>query len=554
MQIKLVAFNGRYIHSCLALFYVREELRHHLPEATVALHQYTINDPYYATLLKISSGVPDVVMFSVYIWNGELVARLLADLALALPETWFVLGGPQAENLDLSGLPSRITRVAGAVEGLTASFYEDLRRRSPAPQYRGEPGCPFPSPYTDEELAGELAHRQIYYESVRGCPFACSYCLSSVERGLVWKELDQVERELALILAHAPGIIKFVDRTFNVQPGRALAIWRYLAPRVGETVCHFEMAPDLFTEEMFTFLATLPPGVFQFELGIQSTNPATLARVNRPIDLARAGENIRRLAGLGNIHLHADLILGLPGESPATYLDSLRAVFAMGPHHIQMGLLKVLPGTAISGEPGLLHALRPPYEVLATATLDHATLADLYWLGEVVEAFHNNRYFPSLFAYLRESGDDIAGFFAGLLALCRERNFFNRAATQELLTELLADFTTGREDGALIRELLTFDWLRCGHRHLPSALGATADLTVWREAVSRALPPNLEPYYDYRRRAEFFRKVHFFPMSAAALELVGLAGGERAGMVAFLPEKAHTLQGFQKTVFFPAPE
>jgi len=551
MQIKLIAFNGRYIHSCLALFYVREELRRHLPEAVVELRQFTINDPYYATLLKISSTAPEMVMFSVYIWNGELVTRLLADLALALPKTFFILGGPQAENLDLSGLSARVVLVRGAVEGLPGQFYEDLRAGQPAPEYRGDPGCPFPSPYRDEDLAGELAHRQVYYESVRGCPFACSYCLSSVERGMVWKELAEVERELGQILAHRPEIIKFVDRTFNARPERALAIWRFLATRVGETVCHFEMAPDLFSEEMFAFLAELPPGVFQFELGIQSTNTATLARVNRRMDVALAGENLRRLAALGNIHLHADLILGLPGETATTFLGSLREVFAMAPHHIQMGLLKILPGTAISQETGLTHAQRPPYQVLATDALTHAELADLYWLGECVEAFHNNRYFPNLFAYLRERGEDIGVFFAGLLALCREQNFFNRAATQELLTDLLLTFTAEREDGELIKELLTYDWLRCGHHHLPKALGVTANLSDWREALARSLPLNLAPYYNYRSRADFFRKVLFLPMSGEALLVVGLAAGEVAGSIAFLPEKSATLQRWQKTAFFP---
>ncbi len=426
----------------------------------------------------------------------------------------------------------------------------------------GSPAHPFPSPYRDEDLAGELAHRQVYYESVRGCPFACSYCLSSVERGMVWKELAEVEAELAMILAHRPEIIKFVDRTFNARPERALAIWRFLAPRVGATVCHFEMAPDLFTEEMFAFLADLPPGVFQFELGIQSTNPATLARVNRRMDVAQAGENIRRLAALGNLHLHADLILGLPGETAALFKDSLRAVFAMGPHQIQMGLLKVLPGTAISGEAGLLHAQRPPYEVLATDVLDPAALAQLYWFGECVETFHNNRYFPSLFAYLRAGGEDIAAFFAGLLALCRERDFFNRAATQDLLCELLVVYTMRREDAPLIREILCADWLRCGHRYLPNALGASADLATLREQLIRVLPPNLPPLYDYRRRSEFIRQTMFLRLSGAAVRCLGLGEGGAAvrclglgeggaGLVAFLPEKSASLQRFQKTVLLP---
>jgi len=433
---------------------------------------------------------------------------------------------------------------------LPAQFYTDLRAGQPAPEYRGAPGCPFPSPYRDEDLAGELAHRQVYYESVRGCPFACSYCLSSVERGLVWKELPEVERELGQILAHRPGIIKFVDRTFNARPERALALWRFLAPKVGATVCHFEMAPDLFTEEMFAFLAGLPPGVFQFELGIQSTHPATLARVNRRMDVALAGENLRRLAALRNIHLHADLILGLPGESAAAFQDSLREVFAMGPHHIQMGLLKILPGTAISREAGLIHAGKPPYEALATDSLSHAELADLYWLGECVEAFHNNRYFPSFFEYLRAGGEDIVEFFAGLLDLCHQQNFFNRAATQELLTGLLVVFTGTRGDAALIGELLAYDWLRCGHRYLPESLGITANLAALREQLLRSLPANLPPLYDYRRRSEFIRQAMFLSFSGAALRRLGL-GDAGPGLVAFLPEKTATLQGFQRVVRLP---
>lgn len=222
----------------------------------------------------------------------------------------------------------------------------------------------------------------------------------------------------------------------------------------------------------------------------------------------------------------------------------------MGPHHIQMGLLKILPGTAISGEPGLVHAQRPPYQVLATDSLDHASLAELYWLGEVVEAFHNNRYFPSFFAWLRASGEDVAVFFEGLLALCRERNFFNRAATQELLSELLVAGTAERAEGDLIRELLCFDWLRCGHHHLPAPLGATADLAVWREALARRLPLNFAPHYDYQSRADFFRKSMFMPFSGAALRCLGLGEGG-AGLVAFLPGRTASLQRFQKTVFFP---
>jgi hypothetical protein len=549
MRLKLIAFNGRYIHSCLALYYLREELRRNLPGIAPELRQFTINDPYYPTLLKISEGGPEVVMFSVYIWNSELILRLLADLTLILPETSFILGGPQVAALDPAQLPGRTTLVHGEVEGLPTAFYADLGGKGLASEYRAEAGHPFPSPYRDEDLSGELARRQVYYESSRGCPFACGYCLSSVARGVVWKEVTLVKEELTRILIHRPKLIKFVDRTFNDRPERALEIWRFLAEQGGETVCHFEMAPDLFTEEMFSFLENLPVGRFQFELGIQSTNPATLRAVNRVMDLEKVDNNIRRLAGPGNIHLHTDLILGLPGDTVESCHESLKRVFAMGAHHIQMGLLKVLPATAISSTPGLISAGRPPYEVLATATLDHPTLRRLYWLGECVESFHNNRYFTSFFAHLRQTGEDAVSFFEELLDHCQARDFFSRAATQELLTTLLADLVRARPDGQLLLELLRYDWLRCGHRFLPPALGEN-DLTDRARELARSLPPNLEPLYDYRKRGEFLKRHAFSRFSGEALSHLGLRAGA-PGIIAFLSEREESLFRHQKTILLP---
>jgi hypothetical protein len=550
MTIKLIAVNGRYIHSCLALFYVREELRRRLPDAKLELRQYTINDPYYPTLLKIGEDEPETVMFSVYIWNSELILRLLGDLALILPNTSFILGGPQVAALEPAKLPPRTTLITGAVEGLPEDFYIDLRDDRLARHYRGEGGRSFPSPYRAEDLETELRHRHLYYESSRGCPFACSYCLSSVERGVTWKEEELVRAELTPILAHQPALIKFVDRTFNARPERALAIWRFLAETAGQTVCHFEMAPDLFTEEMFSFLAGLPPGRFQFELGIQSTNPATLQAVNRVMDLEKVGENIQRLAGLGNIHLHADLILGLPGDSGESCRCSLDRVFAMGPHHIQMGLLKVLPETAVSATPELVHAHHPPYEVLATATLDHPSLSHLYWLGECVEAFYNNRYFSTFFAHLRRSGEEGAAFFEGLLDLCQSRNFFGRAATQELLTGLLADLVRDRADGPLLLEILRYDWLRCGHRFLPPPLGES-DLAECPRELARSLPPNLEPLYEYRHRSKFLKRHAFSRFSGRALAVFGWPAPAKGGVVAFLAEREDSLFRHQKTILLP---
>ncbi len=550
MNLKLIAFNGRYIHSCLALFYVREELHRHLPLAHLKLNQFTINDPYYDTLLKICEDRPQVIFFSVYIWSGELILQTINDLSRILPETSFVLGGPQAAGYSPDQLPANCTIIRGEMEGLAASFYDDLRSDNLAPVYDCNPGQPFPSPYHDDDLAGELKNRHIYYESARGCPFNCSYCLSSVERGVNWKESKTVKEELDMILKHNPKIIKFVDRTFNAKAQRALDIWRFLVTQPGQTVFHFEMAPDLFTEEMFTFLAELPPGRFQFELGIQSTNSATLSAVNRVMDLDKVNANMRRLAQLNNIHLHADLILGLPEETETTFRKAINDVFSMNPHYIQMGLLKVLPSTVISHTTGMIHCRQPPYQVLATANMDQQTISHFYWLGECIEAFHNNRYFPSVFEYLKGQKVDICTFFEDLLVLCQEHNFFDLSPTQELLTSLLVEFIMNRHDQVILSDLIRYDWLRCGHRFLPESL-AGEDLNSLRKSLTRSMDPNLPPLYDYRNRDEFFRTSIFARFSGQTLKQLALSDGSREGIVCFLSEKTTSIHSFKRAVLLP---
>ncbi|MEN8142119.1 MAG: DUF4080 domain-containing protein, partial [Thermodesulfobacteriota bacterium] len=451
---------------------------------------------------------------------------------------------------DRSELPNNCTVIRGEVEGLAASFYEDLQQGSLAPEYDCATGQPFPSPYNDADLAGELQNRHIYYESTRGCPFNCSYCLSSVERGVTWKEIETVKQELALILKHRPKIIKFIDRTFNAKAERALEIWRFLVEQPGQTLFHFEMAPDLFTEEMFVFLADLPPGRFQFELGIQSTNPATLATVSRVMDLDKVNANMRRLAELDNIHLHADLILGLPEETEITFRKGVNDVFAMAPHYIQMGLLKVLPSTTISHTPGLVHCRQAPYQVISSAVMDQQTISQFYWLGECIEAFHNNRYFPSLFDYLRDQTEDICTFFEELLTICHEHNFFNLSTTQKFLTELLSKAVAERTDHQLCLDLIRYDWLRCDHRFLPESL-STDDLNTLRKSLSRSMDQNLSPLYDYRSRDEFFRKSIFARFSGQALKQLALADESKEGIVCFLPQKSAAIHSFKKTVLLP---
>lgn len=558
MHIHLVGLNARFSHSCLPLFYVRNELERHCPQTDIEIIQGTINDGYHDTLLRLLAGRPDAVLFSAAIWNGELIERLLVDLAGIRPDMPLVVGGPQAGVIG-DRLPSGLcTVVVGEIEAIPTSFYEDLaggrlqgrysgsffRMRSPRLDY----------PYRDDDFARHLRNRHIYYESSRGCPFSCTYCLSAGEKGLWHKDLAQVLAELDLILRHRPQVVRFIDRTFNDRPDRALAIWRFLAAQGSGTLFHFEIAPDRFSEEMFAFLAGVPHGLFQFEIGIQSTNTETLAAIERRIEPRQAHAILRRLAAPANIHLHADLILGLPGETGDSFLRSFAEVFAMGPHYIQMGLLKILPDTPIrrsAGEHGYRYCAAPPYSVLANRWLDQQDLAELYWFSECVEKFYNNRYFVTLWRYLRERDEDIAGFFQGLLAVCRRHDFFRLAATQEFMGRLLCEMAAGRSDQDLVLDLLRYDWLRCGHRFLPAYLemddGAEPPART-RDRLYQSMPEELEGVWPRGGKNQFFRKAFCLRLAPESLEII-TGGTLPAGTsLCFSADKEDSLFRFTRVV------
>lgn len=552
MRLSLIAANARFVHAAPALFYLRQGLERNLPGGRLTFHQFTINDPYYDTLLAVLAGEPAAVLISAYVWSDAFLRRLIVDLRQARPELPIVVGGPQAPHLRLPAGVA-ISVVEGAVEGLPPDFYADLAAGRLRPHYQAAAGTDFAMPYRPEDFGGELRHRHIYYESSRGCPFACSYCLSSAQAGVRYLELEQVKGELAQILAHRPRIIRFVDRTFNAPPERALALWRWLAAQSGETRFHFEIAPDLFTSEQRAFLATVPAGRFQFEIGLQTFNPEALAAVNRRPDLARAKANIRQLLAANNIHLHLDLILGLPFETRESYRRALAEVLALAPHHLQLGLLKVLPATPLAArqaEFGLVCCQEPPYPVLASRWLPQPELAELYRLGEMIEAFYNPRFFRATLAWLQQNEAEPLRFYEQLAELCRCRDFFSRAKTQESMGELLAELFNPRPDADLARELLVFDWLACGHRTLPPQLASGNRLRQAQELLWQQLPDQLPPYFTSQSRSQFFKRTVFAPFAAATLGQLGLADGRTPGIVAFLAETDGGLQLRQATIFF----
>lgn len=552
MQISLIAINARYTHSCLALFYLRNILQENLPESHIVLHHLTINDPYYETMLRITADKPTILFFSVYIWNSDYIKRLINDLAQVLPEALMVLGGPQAAHIT-GKLPARCTVVRGEIEGIDSLFFDDVRHNKLKPEYRAAVASTFLSPYKEDDFNSFLKNRNIYYESSRGCPFGCTYCLSSVEQGVRHKEITIVKQELKTILNHRPKIIRFIDRTFNINAVRALTIWRFLLAQNSDTIFHFEIAPDLFNQEMFAFLKEVAPNRFQFEIGIQSTNQTVLTAVNRKMNLTTAAENILKLVSYDNIHLHLDLILGLPYETIETFKQSFNDIFNLTPHYIQMGLLKILPDTAISRhmtEFGIKCCHHPPYQILVNRWLSHGTISRLYWFSECVEAFYNNRFFRSFFKYIHKIEISPFDFFNQLLIICNNHNFFTLSKTQILMNNILVEWGKNRKDNKLIHELLRFDWLHSGHRFLPPLLNQKELAISAKDFLWQRLPENYPPYFTYKTRSIFFKQAVFAKFSSKLLRETGMNRDKEEGYLCFLPENETGVFKRKKIVLF----
>lgn len=566
MKVKLVALNARFSHSCLALFCIRQELEKYCPESQVEIFQYTINDPYYELLLRLGEGNPDYIFFSALIWNSELVEKLIRDIRISYPHIHMVIGGPQVKVVRERMGDGNCTFVHGEIEAMPAAFFDELISSNLQPFYSGrflQAGMKeLRMPYREEDFSKQLKNRHLYYESSRGCPFSCTYCLSSTEKGIFHKPVGQVCADMDFLLAQEPMVIRFVDRTFNDNPERALAIWKYLVSKNTGVLFHFEVAPDRFTEEILEFLATVPNQLFQFEIGIQSTNEETLQAIKRFVDSEVARGIIQRLSKPDNIHIHLDLILGLPHETEQSFGKSFRDVFAMGSHYVQMGLLKILPDTQISHaaeEYGYAASSSPPYSIFSSRWMDVEQLTELYWFSECVEKFLNTRYFPSLWKYLRSSGEDIYQFFRDILSLCLKRDFFSFAATHDFMGEILLSYFSGREDYALVCELLQYDWLRCGHRFFPAFLSedgeksnSHAELQDIKKRLFHTAPDEIPELYTKSEKSKFFKKSLFLPFSSTCLEFLGFNTSEESGaIICFMHERETKVHSLCKTALIP---
>ncbi|HHV11805.1 MAG TPA: B12-binding domain-containing radical SAM protein [Clostridiales bacterium] len=438
MKILLVALNAKYIHSNLAVYSLMAFANKY--RDSISLVELTINHSEEELLKEIYKEKADVVAFSCYIWNIGIILRISSELKKVAPglKIWF--GGPEVsydarqcllENDQLDGImcgegeQTFLELVQYYTEGRGGAkppvrrlkeipglaFKESAKLDGGFGERRGEIWITQPRdpmgldeislPYEDMEA---FRNRIIYYESSRGCPFSCSYCLSSVDKRVRFRSIDLVKKELKIFLDYRVPQVKFVDRTFNCSKRHAMDIWEFIKENDnGITNFHFEIAADLLEEDEIAFLSTLRPGQVQFEIGVQSTNPDTVEAIRRKMDFDRVAYNVRRIKQAGNIHQHLDLIAGLPLEGYESFEKSFGQVYGLEPDQLQLGFLKVLKGSPMETDKdcyGIVFRSTPPYEVLCTNHLSFEEVLRLKGVCEMVEIYYNSGQFTYSMKFL----------------------------------------------------------------------------------------------------------------------------------------------------------
>ncbi len=396
-KVLLCALNSKFIHSCLAVHSLKKyAVSRGYEKEKIIIKEFTINDTLDFILEGIFSEKADIVAFSVYIWNCDYTAKLCKLIKKISPETVIVLGGPEVSFIGNHPLFDRKDYdfiIKGEGE---KSFYNFLSSGEITEEKILNLDV-LPFPY-DEQNISLFKNRIVYYETSRGCPFSCAYCLSSAEKGVRFLNLERVKDELNFFASHNVRQVKFVDRTFNADKNRAYDIWQFIIENFSETDMnfHFEIAADLLDDKLISLLASAPDGLIQLEIGIQSTNDNTLTLSCRKTDTEKVLSNIRKLVLLGNINIHTDLIAGLPGESLDDFKKSFNDVYVLNSHQLQLGFLKLLYGTEMENiAPGFDFIFSPfaPYEVLSNKNLSHDDILFLKKIEDVFERIYNSQRF-----------------------------------------------------------------------------------------------------------------------------------------------------------------
>lgn len=519
----LAAVNAKYIHSNLAVYslkaYADARLRqskspvssagHAAGEVEIEIGEYTINQQPDRIMEDIYKRRPDLLCFSCYIWNIQMIRSLLPELGKVLPDTEIWLGGPEV-SYDPVRLLEQFPQVTGIMKGEGEETFAVLagalaaRDAGPGTDLEDAEGItwrdsrgqirdnPWRQPLDMDQIPfvyqdmTDFRHRIVYYESSRGCPFSCSYCLSSVDKRLRFRSLSLVKRELQFFLDAGTEQVKFVDRTFNCRHDHALEIWKYIRRHDnGITNFHFEVSADLLNEEELELIRSMRPGLIQLEIGVQSTNPETIREIRRTMDLARLEENVRNVREGRNVHQHLDLIAGLPWEDLESFGRSFDRVYALRPDQLQLGFLKILKGSRMEKMKeayGLLCRDTPPYEVLSTRWLSYGDVLILKGVEEMTELYYNSGQFRTALELLELREPSPFALYRRLAAFYEREGLDQVQHARAARYEILLDFVRENwpEDAGEMRERLIFDYyLRENAKSRPAFAGESRADGQW---------------------------------------------------------------------------
>lgn len=518
MKILLAACNAKYIHSNLAVYDLQVYAAKYADH--IILKEYTINQQKDDIMRDIYLEHPDVVCVSCYIWNISFVKELMADLTKILPDADFWAGGPEvsydaekflAENpeftgvmvgegeetfLELSG--HYIEQSPADLKDITGVCYRDGEKivHNGWRQIMDLSSIPF----IYKDLA-DFKNRIIYYESSRGCPFSCSYCLSSIDKKLRFRDTEMVKKELQFFIDNKVPQVKFVDRTFNCKHDHAMAIWKYINEHDnGVTNFHFEISADLLREEELQEMSTMRPGLIQLEIGVQSTNPDTIKAIHRTMDFEKLKGIVNRIHSFGNIHQHLDLIAGLPYEDYDSFRKSFNDVYALKPQQLQLGFLKVLKGShmmEMCQEYEIVYKTREPYEVLSTKWLDYDHVLKLKNVENMVEVYYNSGQFQNTLEYLEGFFPDAFSIYEGLGRFYMEKGYGDVSHTRMRRYEILLEFLENVPEISMdkVKDQMVYDlYLR---ENLKSRPGFAKDQKPFERQI-----------WDFRKREKVAKNAH----------------------------------------------
>ena len=464
MKILLAACNAKYIHSNLAVFNLKACAKEY--DSNVVLREYTINQQKDDILKDIYRCHPDVICISCYIWNISFVRELVPDIKKILPQVEFWAGGPEV-SYDAVEFLKKNPAFFGVMVGEGEETFHELagyyieRKPETLSEIRGVA-------FRDENKGRDIVHtgwrelmdlskvpfaysnltefknRIIYYESSRGCPFSCSYCLSSIDKKLRFRDIELVKKELQFFIDNKVPQVKFVDRTFNCKHDHAMEIWRYITEHDnGITNFHFEISADLLRAEELALMKTMRPGLIQLEIGVQSTNPQTIKAIRRTMDFEKLKGIVEQIHSFGNIHQHLDLIAGLPYEGYDSFHKSFCDVYALRPEQFQLGFLKVLKGShmmEMTGEYQILYKDREPYEVLSTAWLTYGEILRLKMVESMVEVYYNSGQFKNTLVFLEKYFDDPFRMYEALGRFYEKKGYSEISHSRMRRYEILMEF------------------------------------------------------------------------------------------------------------------